>query len=194
MGYAPGFALFMQIKKGIPVSPGVAIYPAVVLNAEDQPIPHRTVPAARVPRELGRFEDALEASRAEIQQLRDQTAEALGEELANIFHFHLGMLSDRHLIEQVRSSIDTDHVTAEFAVYQVLRRLAQTFVQQDRKYLRERVSDVWDLERRILKHLVGYAHSELQQLDSPAVILAHDLTPSRPSPTPKSSPPVILAA
>ncbi len=169
----------MQIKKGIPVSPGVAIYPAVVLNAEDQPIPHRTVPASRVPRELQRFEKALEASRAEIQQLRDQTAEALGEELANIFHFHLGMLSDRHLIEQVRASINTDHVTAEFAVYQVMRRLAQTFVQQDRKYLRERVSDVWDLERRILKHLVGYAHSELQQLDSPAVILAHDLTPSQ---------------
>ncbi|MEX0884864.1 MAG: phosphoenolpyruvate--protein phosphotransferase [Phycisphaeraceae bacterium] len=176
----------MQIKKGIPVSPGVAIYPAVVLNAEDQPIPHRTVAASRLDREQERFEEAIEASRHEIQQLRDQTASALGEELANIFNFHLGMLGDRHLLDQIRSTISTDHVTAEFAVYQVMRRLAQTFLQQDKKYLRERVSDVWDLERRVLKHLVGYTHSELQQLDTPAVILAHDLTPSQTASLDKS--------
>ena len=69
----------MQIKKGIPVSPGVAIYPAVVLDAEDQPVPRRTVPPGRVKREQHRLDDALAESNKEIQQLREQTAVSLGE-------------------------------------------------------------------------------------------------------------------
>ncbi len=60
----------MQIKKGIPVSPGVAIYPAVVLDAEDQPVPRRTVPAHRLDREHQRLKQALEESNKEISELR----------------------------------------------------------------------------------------------------------------------------
>lgn len=176
----------MQIKKGIPVSPGVAIAPAVVLDAEDQPVPRRTVPPSRVKREHQRLDQALEESVKEIQHLRKQTATSLGEELANIFSFHLGMLNDEHLVRQVRTTIDAERVTAEYAVYQVLHRLGETFLQNESRYLRERVSDVWDLERRILKHLIGYSHSELSQLKSPAIVIAHDLTPSQTASLDKS--------
>ncbi|HEX7009302.1 MAG TPA: phosphoenolpyruvate-utilizing N-terminal domain-containing protein, partial [Phycisphaeraceae bacterium] len=169
----------MLIKKGIPVSPGVAIFPAVVLDAEDQPIPRRTIPPSRVPIEHQRLDQALEQSIQEVQQLREQTASSLGQELANIFSFHIGMLHDQHLIRQIRGLIDNERTTAEYAVYQVLHRLGQTFLQHESKYLRERVSDVWDLERRILKHLIGYTHTQLHQLKSPAVVIAHDLTPSQ---------------
>ena len=169
----------MQIKKGIAVSPGVVIHPAVVLDAEDQPVPRRTVAATRVQHEHQRLKQALQASSEEIGQLREQTAAALSEELANIFSFHQGMLSDEHLTRQFDAVIDSERVTAEYAVYQVMHRYAQSFLQHDNKYLRERVSDVWDLEKRILKHLIGYAHTELGKLEQPAIIVAHDLTPSQ---------------
>ncbi|MFA9477140.1 phosphoenolpyruvate--protein phosphotransferase [Phycisphaerales bacterium AB-hyl4] len=169
----------MQIKKGIPVSPGVAIYPALVLDAEDQPIPRRSVSASRVPHEHERLDQAIAASIDELEQLRQQTATALGEELAKIFDFHQGMLRDEYLIKQIRAIVDADRVTAEYAVYQATHRLAETFLQQERSYLRERVSDVYDLQKRILKHLVGYTRTELSQLTSPAVVVAHDLTPSQ---------------
>ncbi len=60
-----------------------------------------------------------------------------------------------------------------------MHRYAQSFLQHDNKYLRDRVSDVWDLEKRILKHLIGHAHTDLSKLESPCIIAAHDLTPSQ---------------
>lgn len=169
----------MQIKKGIPVSPGVAIYPAVVLDAEDQPVPRRTVAPGQVAGEFKRLDQALEASVGEIDQLRDQTATSLGHKLADIFGFHVGMLGDPQLLGQIRSLIETERVTAEYAVYYVMHRWAQTFSQQDNRFLRDKVADLWDLERRILKHLIGRTRSDLNNLQHQAVVIAHDLTPSQ---------------
>ena len=176
----------MQVKKGIPVSPGVAIYPAIVLDAEDQPIPRRQVSAAQVEAEVQRLNEAVQASTDEIDQLREQTAQSLGQELAKIFSFHAGMLADQSLIGSIRQMIEQERVTAEYAVYDSMRRVSNTFLQADSRYMRERVSDVWDLEKRILKHLIGSAHGELANLQQPTVIVAHDLTPSQTAALDKS--------
>jgi phosphoenolpyruvate-protein phosphotransferase (PTS system enzyme I) len=169
----------MQTKKGIPVSPGIAIAPAMVLDGEDQPIPRRTVAPDQVPKELTRLDDALKASTTEVLELKDKTTARVGPELAAIFGFHVGMLTDKTLVGEVRSAIENQRVTAEFAVYSVLKAMGKKFLQAESRYMRERVTDVWDLERRILRHLIGKARDELGHLKHSAVIIAHDLTPSQ---------------
>ncbi len=169
----------MVTKKGISVSPGVAIAKALVLDAQDQPIPRRTVVSAAVPAEHQRLNDALAASVLEIEALRDQTTAAMGPETAKIFGFHLGMLQDNHLLSQFRQMLDDEQVTAEYAVYATLRNLARTFRQQDSRLLRERVTDIFDIERRLVSHLIGEARAELGQLRHEVILLAHDLTPSQ---------------
>ena len=167
------------IKKGIRVSPGVAISRAVVLGAEDQPVPRRTVAAAKVEHEYKRLDNALEKSCQDIERLSEQATVRLGTNLAKIFGFHLGMLRDEKLVEQFKQMIRAEHVTAEYAVYTVMRRMAKMFLQQDSRYFRERVADIWDLERRTLGHLIGYTRTELSHLNHEAVVIAHDLTPSQ---------------
>ena len=169
----------MQILKGIAVSPGVAICPAVVIDAEDQPIPRRTVSYDQVRVQLKRLDTAIESSREEVGKLRDEAAESLGEELAAIFGFHVGMLHDAQLTDQIRRMIETDQVTADYAVYSVMRRLGQQFLQSESKLLRERVTDIWDLERRMLRHLAAPGRTDLQKLTAQAIVVAHDLTPSQ---------------
>ena len=169
----------MQIIKGIPVSPGVAIQEALVLDAEDQPVPRRVVPEHRVQAQLEQLNRALHGSVQEIEELRNQTARSLGPDLGKIFSFHLGMLADEHLIGQIRDLITTEHVTSEYAVFETMRRLAKAFLEAESRYLRERVSDVWDLERRILRHLIGEVTADLHKINRPTALIAHDLTPSQ---------------
>ncbi len=145
----------MQIKKGIPVSPGVAISRALVLDAEDQPIPRRTVAQAQVANELRRFDQALGESGKVIEHLRDQATATVGPEYAKIFTFHLGMLKDKQFLGDVRQLITRDHFTAEYAVYSVMHDLAKRFKSLDNRYFREREADIWDLQRRIVNHLIG---------------------------------------
>jgi phosphotransferase system enzyme I (PtsI) len=176
----------MQIKRGIPVSPGVAVSRAVVLDAEDQPVARRTIHAAAIPNEFKRLDAAIGEAINEINRLREQTASVLGEELAGIFGYHLGMLNDKTLVGQFRQTIENELVTAEYAVYAVMRRYARVFADMDDRVFKTRVSDVWDLERRILRHLIGQSRQELNDLKQPAIIVARDLTPSETAALDKS--------
>ena len=175
----------MQIKKGIPVSPGIAIYRAVVFDSEDQPIPRRTVPIALTEKEERRLDHALAESTAEIERMRDQTVASLGK-LSEIFSAHIAMINDQSVIGQIRDMIRNERVTAEYAVYATFNRFTSLFQNHEIKSLRDRAADILDLEHRILKHLIGETRSDLTHLTKPAVIIAHDLTPSQTATLDKS--------
>ncbi|MEO0586530.1 MAG: phosphoenolpyruvate--protein phosphotransferase, partial [Planctomycetota bacterium] len=169
----------MLTRKGIGVSPGVAIAQAVVLDAADQPIQRRHVPHSGVGNELRRLESAIEASKEEITELQTQTAAALGDDVGRIFAFHVGMLNDAELIGAIRDQVRSERVSAEYAAYVSLRRRAHSFERHESPLVRKMVSDIADLERRLLRHLVGAASHEINQLTQPSVVIARDLTPSQ---------------
>ncbi len=169
----------MRIIRGIPVSPGVAISQAVVLDAEDVPVPRRVVPRSEIDGENQRLADALAQSVADIQATREHVAESLGEDAARIFDWHIGMLHDDTLIRQFNRQIEQEQVKAEFAVYAWMREMAHAWQMQDSRMLRDRVSDIWDLERRVLSHLLETTREEIDHLEHEAVLIAHDLTPSQ---------------
>ncbi len=169
----------MLIKQGIPVSPGIAIAPARVIEAQDQPIRRRVVPANRVKSQHEQLDEAIAASIAEIEQLKDQASAIMGDQLAGIFAAHIAMLQDKTLFGQVRAMIDAEHVTCEFAVHDVFQRLARSFSTHQSLLLRQRASDITDLERRVIKHIIGDTVSELDKIKQPCVLVAHDLTPSQ---------------
>jgi phosphotransferase system enzyme I (PtsI) len=169
----------MLVKRGIPVSPGVAVYKAVVLDAEDRAVPRRTIPTALTDHHIRRVDKAIEESIRQLTEVREQTAETLGEELARIFAFHLGMLNDAALTEQFRAMIRAERVTAEYAVYAVMSKLAQTFLSHQDRYFRDRVSDIFDLQRRVLRQLIATGHNDLASIEDPSIVIAYDLTPSQ---------------
>ncbi|HET6430177.1 MAG TPA: phosphoenolpyruvate--protein phosphotransferase [Phycisphaerae bacterium] len=168
----------MEIKKGIGVSPGVAICQAVVLDAEEYRIPQRHVSPMRIEGEQTRLDAALARSHEELVQLRDRAGQRLGAETAAIFDFHIALLNDKILLGKIRGIIRDDSVTAEFAVATVLREYAKEFLEMP-EYLADRVKDVYDIEKRILRHLIGQSRESLTRLREDVVVLAHDLTPSQ---------------
>jgi phosphoenolpyruvate-protein phosphotransferase (PTS system enzyme I) len=169
----------MEIKKGIPVSPGVAIAGAVVLESEEFRIRQKNVPSEEVPEELGRLEQAFESSLAEIHSLRETMAQQLGREIAGIFDFHAGVLSQIRLREQIAALISQRNYSAPYAAREVLRGYQRRFLTMEDELLRERVRDIRDVERRLLRHLSGAGGEDLAHLTEPVILVAHDLTPSQ---------------
>ena len=169
----------MDLFKGIPVAPGVVVGTVFVLDDERVRIPRRRIREDDVPEELNRFEQALQDSLKELNTVRIRTEDELGGEAATIFAFHLGMLSDQTVTEPIRERIRTDHVTAEYAVYDAFEKLAERFARMSDTTFQTKINDVWDLDRRLLRHLIGEHRSRLDQLDHEAIIVAPDLTPSQ---------------
>ncbi len=59
-----------------------------------------------------------------------------------------------------------------------MRRYAKALESIEGGYLADRVADLFDIEKRILRHLLGQRREQLRDLREPVVVLAHDLTPS----------------
>jgi phosphotransferase system enzyme I (PtsI) len=169
----------MEIKKGIGVSPGVVICPAVVLDAEDLVIPKRTVEPSQVAHESERLGRAIADAVVELTQLRDEITAKHGREIGGIFEFHISILKDKTILKQLLDEIRTQRSTAEYAVSVVMRRYANKFLAMPDRYLSERVKDIHDIEKAILRSLVGQKRADLQHLDRDVIVIAHDLLPSQ---------------
>jgi phosphotransferase system enzyme I (PtsI) len=169
----------MEIKKGIGVSPGVVISTAVVLDAENLVVPKRQIAPADVDAEAQRFSAMLAKTLEDRTHLRDDVAARQGDQIAGIFDFHLGILRDKSLIDQILAEIRVRHSTAEYAVSTVMHKYADVFTKMSDRYMSERGKDVHDVERELLRRLIGQNRPDLLHLTSEVVLIAHDMLPSQ---------------
>jgi phosphotransferase system enzyme I (PtsI) len=167
----------MQVRSGIAVSPGVVVGPALVLGSENFRIPGKFVNRDAVDAELHRFRSALEVVCVDIRANEQLVTSQLGAQYGAIFAAHLQMAQDPKLIREVESLIRDQSHSPEYAVSRVFRRFAQQMQALGDRYLAERALDIYDLEKRLLRQLLGASREELSNLTEPVVILAHDLTP-----------------
>ncbi len=168
----------MLTLRGIPVSPGVAIGQALVLGADSFRIPQRFVAIDAIDAEIARFRTAMDAVCHEIELNEKLAAETLGAQYAAIFSAHLMMIRDVQLIAEIESLIRNKSFSPEYAASRVLRQYAKKLQNLPIHYLTERSADIYDLEKKVLRHLLGERREELQHLTGPVLILAHNLTPS----------------
>ena len=171
----------MQKLQGIAVSPGVVIGEALVMDNEGFRIPRRFVSRDAVVDELERLDKAVAAAAAEIAHHRESVSAELGEKYGAIFEAHLQMLQDARLRSELEEMIRQRHYSPEYAVSRTLRRYAQVFQRLESSHLAERASDIFDIEKRLLRHLLGRRREGITHLTSPVLVLAHNLTPSETS-------------
>jgi len=167
-----------RVYKGIAVSNGVCHGQALVFRAAERTIPKREVPAGELQGEVHRFEQALVATRKEIQEVHDKISKALGADEARIFDAHLLVLDDQTLIDSVTNMILEKAVNVEWAFHDFSEKYAATLNAIDDAYLRERAADMRDVSQRILNNLLGIQRHDLQNLREPCVLIAPDLPPS----------------
>jgi phosphoenolpyruvate-protein phosphotransferase (PTS system enzyme I) len=168
----------MQKLQGIAVSPGVAIGEVLVMDTEGFRIPRRFVARDAVIDELERLDKAISAAAAEIAHHRETVSAELGDKYGAIFEAHLQMLQDARLRAELEEMIRQRHYSPEYAVSRILRRYAQVFQRLESSYLAERANDIFDIEKRLLRHLLGRRREGISNLASPVLVLAHNLTPS----------------
>lgn len=168
----------MQKLQGIGVSPGVAIGEALVMDTEGFRIPRRFVARDAVEDELERLNRAVTAASGEIARHRDAVSKELGEKYSAIFEAHLQILHDARLQSELEEMIRQRHYSPEYAVSRVLRRYAQLVQNVESRYLAERANDIFDIEKRLLRNLLGRRREGIAHLTSPVLVLAHNLTPS----------------
>ena len=164
--------------KGIAASSGVAI--AKVFKLETPVLEVSTAKVDDAEAELKRFNDALEKTCADIQDIRDRAEKAgkLKPEELEIFDAHLMMANDPELKSQIEALIQANdnavHATDEVASQWIA--MFESMV--DNEYMQARSADVKDVTFRLKANLLGVEIPDLGSVKEDSVIVAEDLTPS----------------
>ena len=167
----------VEMLKGIAASDGVAVAKAYLLVQPD--LSFSKVNVEDTAAEEARLNEALAKSTAELQQIRDKAAQTLGEAEAQVFDAHLMVLSDPEMIGQIKQNMADNKVNAEAALKEVTDMYIGMFeAMDDNAYMQERASDIKDVAKRILAHLLNVTLPNPSMINEEVVVVAHDLTPS----------------
>ncbi len=168
----------MYMLKGIAASSGITIGPAYRVGREEFIVPKEAIRAEDIPVQIARFEEALIQTRKEIMQLQKRITSEMGQDEAQIFDAHLLVLEDRMLIEEVITRLKKEQLSVAYIFSGVLKKYIEVFSKIEDEYLKERITDINDVGKRILRNLLGKEQKDLQKLDERVIIVAHDISPS----------------
>ena len=167
-----------ETLQGIPASPGVTFGRPFFLDSEGFNIQAQSVSDGDVVGEIARFEDALIQTRSEILRIQKKIFEEMGKEHGEIFTAHLLVIEDRALIEEVVTRVKSEKLNVEYIFLDVLKKFMNAFYKIEDEYIRERIADIEDVGKRILRSLLGKQRQTLQDLKEPVIVVAYDLSPS----------------
>ncbi len=168
----------MVTVTGTAVSRGFAAGPVFVYRPDEVlSVPEYEIAPDRVVEELARYHAAKSETRAQIESLVAQLGEH-GGSAAAVFANHLDILDDESFYSTIERDIRVQRVNAESAIRRTVKGLREMFGRMKDPYLRERIRDIDDIERRLLHVLLGRSGNAFAQIDEPVIVVAADLTPS----------------
>ncbi|MGB3082012.1 MAG: phosphoenolpyruvate--protein phosphotransferase [Candidatus Omnitrophota bacterium] len=164
--------------KGIPAAPGIAIGKAHIFGTEDLSTPVRKISEKDIPFEIARFKKVLLETKKEIIAIEKKISREIGVEHGKIFSAHLLVLEDSVLVQEVIARLKKKKKNIEAIFTEVLNKYVNALSEAKDEYLRDRITDITDVGKRILRNLVGAEEKSMDMLTEKAIVIAYDLSPS----------------
>jgi phosphotransferase system enzyme I (PtsI) len=169
----------MKEYRGFPVSPGIARGPAFVFQGDDGFVaPSFALAEEDIEGEWSRLLVAVEKAKSDVSSLRSRALEEVGRDQANIFDAHLLMLDDPDFFDNIEARLRSSLRNIERVIVEIEGEFVDRLSNVPDPELRARVTDIRDVSRRILGHLLNTERRTLADLDEDVIVVARDLLPS----------------
>jgi len=169
----------MRIIKGIPSSPGIAIGKVFLYINQNLKIPVYPIDKDEIPQELERFREAVRKTEKDLHDLKNLSNSATKEKDLEIIDTHLMMVQDPDLHEQVKNGLKEQLVNIERVLEQTISVMIETLQKSSDSYLQERIVDLYDVESRLLHHLLYIDRTSLTDIKEKVVLVTSNLLPSQ---------------
>lgn len=168
----------MLVLKGVAASPGIAIGPAILLPGETFTVSRQYIAASEASAELQKILRAIKKTSEELDLCERKVQASLGAEYANLMSTHKLILQDPALKNSIVKKISKEFLSARSALSITLQELAANFEKIEDPFFKERRSDIFDVGKRLLANLVGGKQEFFASIQTPSLLVAHDLFPS----------------
>ncbi len=140
------------VLNGIGIGGGIAIGRAHLISHNSIDVVHYPLEPHEVPAELVRFDEAIRATRKELEMLWGSIPENAPAELGAFLSLHIMLLNDATISREPLKVIDSLRCNAEWALKTQSDQLVAQFEDIEEQYLRERKQDVLQVVERIFKN------------------------------------------
>lgn len=170
----------MKTLTGISISAGYAEGPIFVFSPNVfQAPPRQAITTREVQKNLRAIREAFQRTSVDLNALQERLAADFEDAAAShIFHAHLHLLSDPVWISGIERKIEKGHIAAHCALHEVTEKLALQFEGMENSYLAAKATDLRDVERRVMAHLLPERVQALSHLSEPSIVVARSLMPS----------------
>ncbi|UNK20210.1 phosphoenolpyruvate--protein phosphotransferase [Paenibacillus sp. N3/727] len=165
--------------QGIGAAAGVAFGKAFVLPHWELDLPDSEIDAVDLAKEFERLYEGIRTSKDEIEYIKNEFKEMVGDEESHIFDAHLAILEDPVFMNEIQGLIERQYKAAEVAVKEAIDHFVSMFDLLDDEYMKERALDIKDVGNRLLKHLLGAPEVTLPSDTQPYILVAKELSPSQ---------------
>lgn len=178
-GHAPPLAgSNTLVRRGLAVSPGVAVGKAYCIHEIFVGEEHRPLDDTQVLTELANYDRARDQTAADLRALATKVESQVGKDQAAIFHVHEAILKDPAFTAKVRSWIVDSRLRAQAALKRLLAEYTQLFDETEDEYIKERLADVRDVVIRLSGHLSTVLEPYSDAMPGPIILVANELVPS----------------
>lgn len=164
--------------RGFGGASGFAIGRAFVLPSLELELPDKLVDVADLAVEFEKLYEGIRCSKSEIENIKQDISDLIGEEESNIFNAHLAILEDPIFMNEIQGLMQRHYKAAEVAVKETIDKFVSMFDLLDDDYMKERAADIKDVGNRLLKHLLGEWEEADPPADTPYILVAKELSPS----------------
>lgn len=165
--------------QGVGVSPGVGFAPAMVVHWGFPDVADRTVAEGDIESEVARLRAAVAEAVEGLELLRERVLHRAGVEESRIFEAQILMVQDPDFLAGVETLIRKNQLSAETAYEFKALELRNLWGSSGSAQLRERLTDLTAIQRRVVLRLMGIAEREPWSggLDEQVIVVAHELSP-----------------
>jgi phosphoenolpyruvate-protein phosphotransferase len=167
------------MKKGVPISPGIAVAQAFRMDEAYTSKANGSLRTEDVAAEIARFEEACNVVAQELEIIISRVGKEVGEDAAAIFRSHRVLLRDPGLSDKVKSEITINRVDAATALNRALDEYTSLFARISDEYLRERMADIRDVISRVVNRLTLDESASQLRGKEPVVLVAAEILPSQ---------------
>ncbi len=168
------------MRRGIAVSPGVAIGTAFVIHQIFVNPDTKRLEESEITAELANYETARDKAAADLRALEKKVDAQVGHEEASIFAVHQSILRDASAFtNKIRSWIVDERMSAAASLHRLLGEYTAIFAKTQDDYLQEKLNDIRDVIIRISTHLSDVVGPDENAIKGPLIVIADELLPSQ---------------
>ena len=167
------------LLEGVPICDGIGIGKLFFLQAEsDWAIPEFAITSSQVLGEISRYRRALSSSRSELEKLQYFLAKEGSNEALSIIDTHIQMLDDPLMTQVMVEKISLMMQNTESVFHFVIHDYKQSFIEAHKEIAGDRLLDLQDLSKRILKHLNPAVKTSEEKFPKGRIACGYELVPS----------------